>query len=143
MRSVQRGGFNMRTGLAVAALGIIVTAGGMMLAAPVRAGQDRPGQIGQARVFVENTGKDQAVPVALQDAAINVQVVGNPTVAFAPTAVVQARVIRQAWEYRTVRIPAGQDAAVALSAAGADGWEAMGIQPADAAGIVIVLKRPR
>ncbi len=69
MRSVQRGGFDMRTGLAVAALGILVMAGGMMLAAPARAGQDRPGQIGQARVFVENTGKNQAVPVALQDAA--------------------------------------------------------------------------
>ena len=137
----------MRTGLAVAALGILVMAGGMMLAAPARAGQDRPGQIGQARVFVENTGKNQAVPVALQDAALptplNVQVVGTPTVAFAPTAVVQARVVRQAWEYRTVRIQAGQDAAVALSTAGADGWEAMGIQPADAAGMIVVLKRPR
>jgi hypothetical protein len=133
----------MRTGLAVAALGILVMAGGTMLAPPARAGQDRPGQIGQARVFVENTGKNQAVPVALQDAAINVQVVGTPTVAFAPTAVVQARVVRQAWEYRTVRIQAGQDAAVALSPAGADGWEAMGIQPADAAGMIVVLKRPR
>ena len=133
----------MRTRLAVAALGILVIAGGMMLAATARAGQDRPGQIGQARVFVENTGKNQAVPVALQDAAINVQVVGTPTVAFAPTAVVQARVVRQAWEYRTVRIPAGQDAAAALSAAGADGWEAMGIQSADTAGMIVVLKRPR
>jgi hypothetical protein len=137
----------MRTGLAVAALGVVVTAGGAMLAAPPQAGQDRPGQIGQARVFVENTGKNQAVPVALQDAALstplNVQVVGTPTVAFAPTAVVQARVVRQAWEYRTVRIQAGQDAAVALSTAGADGWEAVGIQSADAAGIIVVLKRPR
>jgi hypothetical protein len=136
----------MRTGSAVAALGVLVTAGGMMLA-PVRAGQDRPGQIGQARVFIENTGKNQAVPVALQEAAIatplNVQVVGTPTVAFAPSAVVQARVVRQAWEYRTVRIPAGQDAAAALSAAGADGWEAVGVQSADAAGMLVVLKRPR
>ena len=133
----------MRTGIALAALGIAVTAGPAMMAAPPQAGQDRPGQIGQARVFVENTGKNQAVPVALQDATINVQVVGTPTVAFAPTAVVQARVVRQAWEYRTVRVPAGQDAAAALSAAGADGWEAMGIQSADTAGMIVVLKRPR
>ena len=113
----------MRTALAGAALGIVITAGGLMLATPVRAGQDRPGQIGQARVFVENTGRDQAVPVALQDAMmstpLNVQVTGTPTVAFAPNAVVQARVIRQAWEYRTARVVSGQDVAAALSAAGA------------------------
>lgn len=137
----------MRTALAGAALGIVITAGGWMLAAPVRADQDRPGQIGQARVFVENAGRDQAVPVALQDSMmptpLNVQVVGTPTVAFAPNAVVQARVIRQAWEYRTVRIPPGQDVAAALSAAGADGWEAMGLQSADAGAAVVVLKRPR
>jgi hypothetical protein len=77
----------MRTGLAVAALGSLVMASGIMLAAPPQTGQDRPGQIGQARVFVENTGKNQAVPVALQDAALstplNVQIAGTPTVAFA------------------------------------------------------------
>jgi hypothetical protein len=137
----------MRTALAAAAIGIIITAGGLMLATPVRARQDRPGQIGQARVFVENTGRDQAVPVALQDAMmstpLSVQVTGTPTVGFAPNAVVQARVIRQAWDYRTVRIVPGQDVAAALSAAGADGWEALGIQSADAGAAIVVLKRPR
>ena len=137
----------MRTGLAVAALGVAVTAGGAMLAAPPQAGQDRPGQIGQARVFVENTGRNQAVPVALQEAAMStplgVQIVGTPTVAVTPTTVVQARMIRQAWEYRTVRIAAGQDIAGALLPPGADGWEATGVQSADPAGMVVVLKRPR
>jgi hypothetical protein len=137
----------MRTGLAVAALGSLVMASGIMLAAPPQTGQDRPGQIGQARVFVENTGKNQAVPVALQDAALstplNVQIAGTPTVAFAPTTVLQARMIRQAWDYRTVRIAAGQDVAGALSAAGADGWEVAGIQSADSAATIVVLKRPR
>ena len=89
-------------------------------------------------MFVENTGKNQAVPVRCRMRLSTVQVVGMPTVAFAPMAVVQARVVRQAWGYRTVRIPAGQDAAVALSAPGADGWEAMGIQSADAGGKIVV-----
>jgi hypothetical protein len=98
-------------------------------------------------VFVENTGKDQAVPVAIQGVAmstpIGVQVVGTPTVLVAATTVLQARMIRQAWEYRTVRIATGQDIAGALSAPGADGWEAAGIQSADSAGVTVVLKRPR
>ncbi len=137
----------MRTALVVAALGIVIIAGGEMLASPARASQDRPGQIGQARVFVENTGTDQAVPVAIQGAAMStplgVQVVGTPTVSVAPTTILQARVIRQPWEYRIVRIAARQDIVGALSAAGADGWEATGIQSADSAATIVVLKRPR
>jgi hypothetical protein len=85
--------------------------------------------------------------VALQDAAMStplgVQIVGTPTVAVTPTTVVQVRMIRQAWEYRTVRIATGQDIAGALSSPGADGWEATGVQSADPAGMVVVLKRPR
>jgi len=134
----------MRTGLAIAALGITVTAGGAMLAAPAGQGQERPGQIGQAKVFVENRGRDEAIPVILQDAMtrapIGVQVIGTPTVAV--TTVVQARLIRQTWDYRTVRVASGQDVMSALSAAGADGWEATGLTP-DPAGVIVLLKRPR
>lgn len=136
----------MRTGLAIGALGIVVTAGSAMLAAPQGQGQDRPGQMGQAKVFVENSGKTQAVPVALQDVAMStplgVQIVGTPAVTLPPTAVVQTRSVRQAWDYRTLNIVAAQDPAPALSAAGTDGWEVAGIIPA-ASGSVFLLKRPR
>jgi hypothetical protein len=134
----------MRTRLAMGALGIAVAAGGAMLAAPAAQGQDRPGQIGQARVFVENRGRNEAVPVAIQDAMmtapLGVQVVGTPTVAV--STVVQARLIRQAWDYRIVRVASGQDVSNAVSAAGADGWEATGLQ-SDSSGTVVLLKRPR
>jgi hypothetical protein len=144
----------MRTGLALAAFGgIVLTAGGAMLATPGtksragREGQDRPGQITQAKVWIENRGRSEAVPVILQDVMtptpIGVQVTGTPTVAIAPATIVQARLVRQPWEYRTVNIPAGQDAANLLSAAGADGWEATGIQLSNPSGGAVVLKRPR
>ena len=134
----------MRTGLALVMLGGVITAGGAMLAAP---GQDRPGVIGQARVFVENRGRADAVPVVLQEvmtpSPISVQVAGTPTVALTPASVVQARLARQQWEYRTVDLEREQDPAAALSRAGAEGWEATGIQLLNRAGAPVVMKRPR
>lgn len=136
----------MRRALAIAAVGVIITAGGAMLAAPAGSSQDRPGQISQARVFVENHERNEAIPVVLQEVTtptpLGVQVIGTPTVAVSPATVVQARLVRQPWEYRTIRIAAGQDATGALAAAGAEGWEATGIQP-DSSGVLVVLKRPR
>jgi hypothetical protein len=136
----------MRLAVALATLGgIMLPAGGAMLAAPGQ--QDRPGQIGRNTVWVENRGRTEAVPVAIQDVMtstpIGVQVIGTPTVAIAPATVVQARLVRQAWDYRTLAIPPAEDAARLLSAAGADGWEATGTQLATPAGTVLVLKRPR
>ena len=142
----------MRTRLALALAvfgGLAITARGVMLAAPGRdqSGQDRPGQIGQAKVFVENHNRNEAVPVILTDVMIpvplGVQVIGTPTVAIAPASVVQARLVRQVWEYRTVNIPTGQDSVAVLSTAGADGWEATGVQWPSPSGNLIVLKRPR
>ena len=135
----------MRTGVAAAGLGVALTlAGGAMLAAP---GQDRPGVIGQARVFVENRGRGDAVPVVLLDVMtptpIGVQIAGTPTVVLAPASVVQARLARQQWEYRTLNLQPGQDPAAALSGPGTDGWEVASVQLAAASGGVILLKRPR
>ncbi len=139
----------MRKGLAAAVLGggVAVVAAGVMLAAPGGQGQDRPGQIGQARVFVENRGRSDAVPVVLQDVMtptpIGVQVIGTPTVTIAPASVVQARLARQQWEYRTVDLEREQDPAAALSRAGAEGWETTGIQLLNRAGAPVVMKRPK
>ena len=133
----------MRTGFALV-LGVVITAGGAMLAAP---GQDRPGVIGQARVLVENRGRADAVPVVLQDvmtpSPISVQVAGTPTVALAAASVVQARLARQQWEYRALDLEREQDPAAALSRAGAEGWETTGIQLLNRAGAPVVMKRPK
>jgi hypothetical protein len=136
----------MRLAIALATLGgIVFSAGGAILAAPGQ--QDRPGQIGRNMVWVENHGRSQAVPVAIQDVLtstpIAVQVTGTPIVTIASASVVQARLVRQAWEYRIIDIAAGQDASPMLSTAGADGWEASGVQFTSPLGTGLVLKRPR
>jgi len=119
----------MRTGLALAAASLVVLTAGVLLAAGGQ-GQERPGLVGQARVFVENhLGRNEAVPIVLE--------------AVAPQAVIQTKLTRQAWEYRSVRTAPAQDPAAALAAAGADGWEAVTAQPSEAGGLLIVLKRPR
>jgi len=139
----------MRRGVAAAVLGggVAALAAGVMLAASGGQGQDRPGQIGQAKVWIENHGRAEAVPIILEEVAasapINVQVTGTPTVAIAPASVVQARLARQQWEYRTLTLQPGQDPAAALSGPGADGWETTGVQLTAPAGNVVVLKRPR
>ena len=123
----------MRRGLAAAVLGggVAVAATGVMLAAPGAQGQDRPGQIGQAKVWIENRGRAGAVPIILEEVAASSPI--N----------VQARRARQQWEYRTLTLQPGPDPAVALSALGADGWETTGVQVAALPPNVVVLKRPR
>ena len=136
----------MRLAVALATLGgVMLPAAGAMLAAPGQ--QERPGQIGRNTVWVDNHGRNEAVPVAIQDVVtsspIGVQVIGTPTVAITAGSVVQARLVRQVWEYRTINIATGQDPAPMLSTAGSDGWEAAGLQLTTPLGIALVLKRPR
>src|SRR5262245_9091725 len=76
------------------------------LAAPAQDGTLRPGQSTQARVWIENRGAGEAIPVVVQpsgsDGPLRVVVTGA-----APTAIngiVQTRVSRVMWEYRTVVI---------------------------------------
>jgi hypothetical protein len=131
---------------ALAGFAVVIAAHGALLAAPGQ-GQERPGIIGQSKVWIENRGAEEAVPVTLQNvvapAPLAVQVSGTPIVAFAPTAVVQARVIRQSWEYRTISLTSGLDPAPALTAAGNEGWEIAGQLAPSPSGSLLVLKRPR
>ena len=116
------------------ALGVL--SGAVALAAP---GQKYPGESTQAHVWVENRGRTQAIPVVLKEvgqaAPIAVQMTGTPTV--------QARLIKQTWEYRTIPIASDDDAAAILTRAGADGWEAIGAQVPTPSGTALLLKRPR
>jgi len=108
------------------------------LAAPAQT--DRPGIVTQPKVTVENRGRNQAIPVSVQEWAtgekpLMVQVVGTQTV--------ETCRLAQVWLYRTIRVPPGQDMAIALTAAGAEGWEVTGVQTPDATGTALLLKRPR
>jgi hypothetical protein len=105
-----------------------------------------PGQMTQARVWIQNRGDGEAVPVDLRDvnaaAPLRVQVV-NADPAHASMPPVQVRLMRPAWEYATVYVPAQEDMARALSTRGAEGWEVAAITEATGAGTRFLMKRLR
>ena len=102
----------------------------------------------QARVWVENRGQNEAVPVSViggvqVTGTPNVAIAGTPTVALVPATTVQTRAARQTWEYRVLRVPTGGDMGGLLSTAGLEGWETTGLQMSEQAAVVVVMKRPR
>jgi hypothetical protein len=109
-------------------------------------GQTYPGQATQARVWIQNRGHDQAVPVDLRDAnmdsPLRVQVVnGDPASRVTHAALV--RLGRQQWEYATVRLDDVAQAGVILNERGTDGWDTTGIAWTSGATTTLLLKRPR
>jgi hypothetical protein len=113
---------------------IALVAGGAAI--HVVSAQDRtaqPGQPTQARVWVQNR-ENEPVPVRLQ---------GTPTVALGSASVVQARMVRQSWEYRGIRITPGQDLMTLLNNVGVDGWEATGLVLPNASETLLLMKRPK
>ena len=136
-----------KTTVAIVSFFAIAGAASAMLAAPGQA-TSRPGEILPARVWVENRNKNESLPVTIEgldDFAkpLRVEVIGVPAVSLIPSTVVQARVVRQPWEHRTMTVAAGQDLGVALMQAGNDGWEAVSGQLNPSGGTVVLLKRPR
>lgn len=116
------------------------------LAAPTQDGTARPGQPTQARVWIENRGATEAVPVALQPPGpdippLPVQMTGTPTMTI--TGIVQTRAVREQWEYQAITIPNGQDVTQLLNAAGTGGWETTGLAVPTQNGTNVVMKRPR
>jgi hypothetical protein len=113
--------------------------------------QDRtlqPGQPTQGKVWIQNRGDAEAVPVSIQSMAreappLRVLEMGTPTVTIGAASVLQARAARQPWEYKDVTIASGQGPAAILNGNGADGWETTGVAVATQGGTVIVMKRPR
>lgn len=100
-------------------------------------GQERaqaPGQPTQARVWIQNRGPSERVPV---------EITGTPRVQIAETPTVQARAVQQQWQYQTLTIEPGADPTTRLNAAGQQGWETTGLQLPSAGGTLVVLKRPR
>ena len=119
----------------------VVLAGGAVIRAKApQDGTQKPGQATQAKVWIQNHGDAEAVPVTIQTMAteappLRVQVIGTP--------IVQARAVRQTWEYQNVTIQSGQNPAAILNSAGADGWEATGMAVPVQGGTLVVMKRPR
>ena len=113
----------------------LVVAGTSILAAPSRPAQ--PGQMTQARVWIQNRGRGEAVPVDLRDVNLDtplkVQVInGDP--AFRRTSPLPVREIRQLWDYETITVKPAEDVAARLNALGAAGWETTGIRSSNADG---------
>jgi hypothetical protein len=137
---------NKMLSIAVSAC-LLVAAGAAIRAVSAQDSTQQPGQPTQARVWIQNRGDVEAVPVSIQNIAsavpLRVEVTGVPIVAIGAGSVVEARGTRQPWEYRDVRLAAGQSPSAVLNGAGADGWEATGIVVAEQGGTIVVMKRPR
>ena len=106
----------------------------------------QPGQMTQARVWVQNKGRDEAVPVDLResnlDAPLRVQVI-NAEPQYGSTNPIAVRAARQTWEYETVAVTLDQDPRPALNRLGVEGWETTGITLPAPNATRFLLKRPR
>jgi hypothetical protein len=136
-----------RTFAYVLSLCVLLAAGGTAMQRGVSQDSTQyPGQPTRANVWIQNRGDMEAVPVSIENvstlSALRVEVAGVPRVTIDPAGVAQVRTSRQAWGYRSVSVPAGQDPVAALNAAGADGWETTGVAISSGGATVIVLKRP-
>jgi hypothetical protein len=139
----------MRTPLTSALAAALVGGGAAMLAAPGHQTTLRPGQMTEARVWVQNRAPQEAIPMSIQDAArdlppLRVRVVN----AQAPGVDEPVRVAlsRQRWTYRTLVLSPGTQVGGGggpLDALGAEGWEATGVTfGAPDGGVAVLLKRP-
>jgi hypothetical protein len=133
------------TTVARAVAGVLIVAGTSILAAP-EPEQQQPGQMTQARVWVQNRGRAETIPVDVReinlDAPMKVQVInGDPN--FARTNPVQVTEIRKGWEYETITLQSPDDVVKVLTPKGVIGWETTGIAFVNPGGTTLLLKRPR
>ena len=122
---------------------VLIVAGTSILAAPSQTAQ--PGQMTQARVWVQNRGRAEAVSVDLReanlDSPLKVQIM-NADPQYPRTSAVNARLVQQSWDYHTIMLKDGQDPLAALIGPGAAGWETTGITFVKPDGVTLLLKRP-
>jgi hypothetical protein len=114
-----------------------------MLAAP---DQGQPGQMTQARVWVMNSARTEAIPISLRD--VNLErpmrvIVANGESGTGTPGSLRVQLVPSVWDYKAVAIGSAEDAARALSQAGAEGWETTGIAWPTANGTTLLMKRPR
>ena len=123
---------------------LLILGAAAAVATSAQDGTLQPGQPTQARVWIQNQGQEEAVPVRIETTAqpLRVDLTTIPTVTIAAGTSLLTRAARQPWEYRAVRIAAGQNLDNVLNAAGADGWEATGTAITDQSGTIVIMKRP-
>lgn len=116
---------------ALVCLNVLALAAGAAMVAAAHQDQlttARPGELTKGVVYIENQGPKQAIPVVVHD--------------IETTTPIRVRPGRQIWEYRTVAITVGDDAARTLTVHGLEGWETTGLQVTDGTRILVLLKRP-
>jgi hypothetical protein len=130
----------------MAAIAVMLVVGSTMRAAP---DQTRPGEMTQGKVWIQNSGRAEAVPVELRganlDAPLRVQAMNgeaNPQ-AVRVTSSVRAQLLKQEWEYDVVVIAASARAAQILKPLGLAGWETTGVAWMAGEQTTLLLKRPR
>ena len=132
--------------ISVIAVTALVTFRSAMLAAPEQQTTQYPGQMTEARVWIQNRAKGEAVAVTLQDAAsdlapLSVRLVNPPNMANVEP--LRVRAVQQPWEYQVVPVPAATNAMATLTNLGNQGWEVTGGFTAANGGAMLLLKRPR
>jgi hypothetical protein len=95
---------------------------------------NQPGHATFANVWVQNRDPGEAIPARL---------VGHSIVALEAGTLFNTRASSQAWLYRSITVRPDDDVAAALTTAGVDGWEAVGVMSATSDRIVVLLKKPR
>jgi hypothetical protein len=133
----------MRSTATVLGVGVLLLGGSVMLAAP---DQNQPGQMTQARVWVMNSGRTEAVPISLRDVTLDRPmrvVVANGEAGSGSTASLRVQLVPSVWDYQTVTVAGADDAARTLAKAGAEGWETTGIAWPESNRTALLMKRPR
>jgi hypothetical protein len=120
----------------------LIVAGTSISAAPEQTAQ--PGQMTQARVWIQNRGRGEAVPISLQestlDTPLRVRIVNGQSSQAAEA--IPARLVQQTWDYHRITLKDGQDPVSALIGPGMAGWETTGIAFVKPDGVTLLLKRP-
>jgi hypothetical protein len=123
---------------------VLIVTRAAVLAAPAQ-GTAQPGQMTQARVWVQNRGRGEAVPVDLTESnlanPLRVRVAGGLEQTTADALLV--RTVAPKWEYRSIIIAPDRDAAQVLNGEGVAGWETTGIVLPSKDGNAFLLKRAR
>src|SRR5919198_880738 len=91
----------------------------------------RPGQMTEARVWVQNRGRSEAIPIDMREVNIErplkVEVVNGLFGEQYAREPVSVRITRSQWEYKTIVVNDAAEAVRLLNAEGQAGWETTGV----------------
>jgi NADH dehydrogenase FAD-containing subunit len=127
-------------------LAAALVAGSTMRASP---DQVRPGEMTEAKVWIQNRSRAEAIPVDLRevnlDTPLRVQVANGETNPHSVRVAgpIRVQLLKQEWDYDTLVIAAGTSPVQALKSPGLAGWETTGIAWTAGEQTTLLLKRPR